>query len=164
MTAARDTGSGTALDALQTALAAEHAAVYGYGVAGAHLRGSAQAQARAAHDAHRAHRDQLSQLIHSRKGEPAGAAPAYSLPFPVASGAAARRLATRLEDGVAAAYADLVAAAGDQALRQLAARALQEAAVRAVRWRGRSLPFPGLTEVAATQPTPTPGDQRTGPS
>jgi Domain of unknown function (DUF4439) len=113
------------LDALQAALAAEHAAVYGYGAAGARLRGDAETQARAAYDAHRARRDQLTQLIRSRQGAPVAAAPAYALPFPVRTPAEATRLAA-----------------------QLAVRALQEAAVRAVSWRGTSVPFPGLSEVA----------------
>jgi hypothetical protein len=134
------------LDAVQAALAAEHAAIYGYGVAGARLRGDAQARARAAFDAHRARRDQLQALIRSRQGAPVAAAPAYALPFPVRTAADATRLATHLEESVAAVYADLVAA-GDGATRRLAAYALQEAAVRAVRWRGRSTPFPGLAEV-----------------
>jgi hypothetical protein len=135
------------LDALQAALAAEHAAVYGYGAAGARLRGDAETRARAAYDAHRARRDQLTQLIRSRQGAPVAAAPAYALPFPVRTPAEATRLAAHLEEAVAAVYADLVAA-GDRATRQLAVRALQEAAVRAVSWRGTSVPFPGLSEVA----------------
>ena len=133
------------ITALQAALAAEHAAIYGYGVLGARLTGREQQRARAAYDAHRARRDELAALVRDRREDPAAAAPAYELPFPVADRSAARRLAVRLEEGVAAAYADLVAA-GAGHIRELAALALQEVAVRAATWRGSSVPFPGITE------------------
>jgi hypothetical protein len=137
----------TALPAMQAALAAEHAAVYGYGVLGARLTGSAQRRARAAYDAHRARRDRLVTQVVAAKGRPVAAGPAYRLPFPVRGAAEATRLAAHLEAAVSAAYADLVAAA-DPALRQEAARALREAAVRRAAWAGTSVPFPGLSEVS----------------
>ncbi|EFL35231.1 predicted protein [Streptomyces viridochromogenes DSM 40736] len=61
------------------------------------------------------------------------------------------RLAAELEDRVAGVYSDLVRAAGGPR-RSLAAGALREAAVRAVRWRGESVAFPGLVERAGTAP------------
>jgi hypothetical protein len=133
------------ITALQAALAGEHAAVYAYGIVGAWLRGREQRRARSGYDAHRARRDELAALVRDRREDPVAAAPAYELPFPVASASAARRLATRLEEGVAATYADLVRASGGE-LRELAGRALQEVAVRAAIWRGASVPFPGLPE------------------
>ena len=75
------------------------------------------------------------------------AAAAYALPFAVPDAAAALRLAAELEDRVAGVYSDLVRAA-EGPLRQDAAAALREAAVRAVRWRGGSVAFPGLAERA----------------
>ena len=75
--------------------------------------------------------------------------PAYALPFPVPDSAAAVRLAAELEDRVAGVYSDLVRAPRD-GRRGTAAEALREAAVRAVRWRGESVAFPGLAERAAT--------------
>ncbi|NED21451.1 DUF4439 domain-containing protein, partial [Streptomyces sp. SID9913] len=47
------------LRALQAALAAEHAAVYGYGVVGGRIGKERAPQARSAYDAHRARRDTL---------------------------------------------------------------------------------------------------------
>ena len=137
----------TAVDALRRTLGAEHAAIYGYGVVGARLTGAGAAAALAAYDAHRARRDRLVALLARAGGEPVPAEPAYALPSPVTDAAAAVRLAGNLELGVAACYADLVAAGAD-ALRALAATALQEAAVRAASWRGRGVPFPGLPERA----------------
>ncbi|WP_236239717.1 ferritin-like domain-containing protein [Streptomyces sp. CC228A] len=133
------------LEAAQAALAAEHAAVYGYGVVGARLGGDRQAEAAAAHAAHRARRDALGRTVRDLGGTPAAAAAAYALPFPVADGDAAVRLAAELEERVAAVYADLVRASGGAARRD-AAGALREAAVRAVRWRGSGVAFPGLAE------------------
>jgi hypothetical protein len=78
-------------------------------------------------------------------GRPAASAPAYALPFPVPDAAAAVRLAAELEDRVAGVYSDLVRASSGP-LRREAASALREAAVRAVRWRGSGVAFPGLAE------------------
>ena len=55
---------------LQEVLAAEHAVVYGYGVAGAHLRGAARARAERGWTAHRAGRDALEQQLSDLVGHP----------------------------------------------------------------------------------------------
>jgi hypothetical protein len=144
------------LEAVQAALAAEHAAVYGYGVVGGRIREERRTEARAAYDAHRARRDTLSRTVRDLGGEPVAAAAAYALPFPVADSATAVRLAAELEDRVAGVYSDLVRAAEGER-RRTAAEALREAAVRAVRWRGESVAFPGLAERAGTPaPSATP--------
>ncbi|MET9224184.1 ferritin-like domain-containing protein [Streptomyces sp. NPDC088197] len=133
------------LDAAQAALAAEHAAVYGYGVVGGLVGGSRRPEARQAYDAHRARRDVLGRTVRDLGGVPVTAAAGYQLPFPVADAAAALRLAAYLEERVAGAYGDVVRSAiGD--IRRDAAGAMREAAVRAVRWRGGSVAFPGLAE------------------
>lgn len=137
------------LDALQATLAAEHAAVYGYGVVGGRIHEERRTEARAAYDAHRARRDALAREVRDRGGEPVAAAAGYALPFAVPDAAAALRLAADLEDRVAGVYSDLVRAAAD-GLRGTAAEGLREAAVRAVRWRGGSVAFPGLAERAGT--------------
>ncbi|WBO63498.1 ferritin-like domain-containing protein [Streptomyces camelliae] len=136
------------LTALQAALAAEHAAVYGYGVVGGRIAAARRSEARAAWDAHRARRDALVREVRDLGGEPVAADAAYALPFPVPDSAAAVRLAARLEERLAGVYADLVRAATG-ARRGSAAGALREAAVRAVRWSGESVTFPGLAERAA---------------
>lgn len=139
-------GSAT-VDALQEALAAEHAAVFGYGSLGAWLTGGALARAHEAYDAHRRRRDRLDQFIRRAGAEPQPAAPAYRLPFAVSSDGRARRLATDIEDGVADAYGWLVAAADrGSSLRIDAAGWLTEAALRAASWRRASRALPGLPE------------------
>ncbi|MGW7351217.1 ferritin-like domain-containing protein [Streptomyces sp. Z26] len=136
------------LAAVQAALAAEHAAVYGYGVVGGRVEDGRQDEARAAYDAHRARRDALWRSVRDLGDTPEPAAAAYALPFGVPDGPAAVRLAAELEDRVAAVYADLVRASGGDRRRE-AAGALREAAVRAARWRGGGVAFPGLTERSA---------------
>ncbi|WP_374985578.1 DUF4439 domain-containing protein [Streptomyces fradiae] len=135
----------SALEAVQAVLAAEHAAVYGYGVVGARVGAERREEAAAGLAAHRALRDAATRAVRDLGGEPGASAPAYALPFPVADADAAVRLAAVLEDRVAGAYADLVRAASGAARRDAAA-ALREAAVRAVRWRGGGVAFPGLAE------------------
>lgn len=136
------------LAAVQAALAAEHAAVYGYGVVGGRIREERRTEARTAYDAHRARRDALAREARDLGGRPVAADAAYALPFPVPDSAAAVRLAAELEERVAAVYSDLVRAT-EGTRRLAAAGALREAAVRAVRWRGESVAFPGLAERAA---------------
>ncbi len=134
-------------EATQAALAAEHAAVYGYGVVGGLVDEERVGEASEAHAAHRSRRDALERALRRLGAVPVAAAAAYELPFPVTDGSAARRLAARLESRLAGAYADLVAAtAGEE--RRSAASALREAAVRAARWGGDGVPFPGLPEYA----------------
>ncbi|MEU3431706.1 ferritin-like domain-containing protein [Streptomyces gardneri] len=135
----------SALDAAQAALAAEHAAVYGYGVVGGRIGTQRRAEATAAYEAHRARRDALRRTVRDLGGTPVAAAAAYELPFPVADAPGAVRLAAVLEDRVAGVYSDLVRS-GRGPLRSEAAAALREAAVRAVRWRGSDVTFPGLAE------------------
>jgi hypothetical protein len=129
--------------ALQSALAAEQAASYGYGIVGAHLTGTAFSVASADCVVHERARDALTRLITSFGATPQAAAAAYRLPIAVSSAADAARLAVDLEFEVVAAYIDLVAVA-DSALRTLAATNMQYACVRAARWGAKSRPFPGL--------------------
>lgn len=136
------------LTAVQAALAAEHAAVYGYGLLGGHLDGRRGDAARAAYDGHRARRDALARTVRDRGGRPVASDAAYALPFAVADSSSAVRLAAVLEDRIAGAYADLVRAT-EGARREEAAGALREAAVRSARWRGGNVAFPGLAERAA---------------
>ncbi|WP_395364075.1 ferritin-like domain-containing protein [Streptomyces sp. YH02] len=135
----------SALDATQAALAAEHAAVYGYGVVGGRIGTERRAEATAAYEAHRARRDALRRSVRDLGGTPVVAEAAYELPFRVADPAGAARLAAVLEDRVAGVYSDLVRATEGPRRREAAA-ALREAAVRAVRWRGSDVTFPGLAE------------------
>jgi hypothetical protein len=140
----------TELEALQAALAGEHAAVWARELAGGVLAatdpGAAEA-ARAAVAAHRARRDALAELLVRRGAEPVAARPAYGLPFPLADAAAAQRLAATVEDRLAAVYADLVAASTGQP-RAVGAAGLLAAATATIAAGGPAAAFPGLPERA----------------
>jgi len=167
--ARRPAAPAAAAGALQAALAAEHAAVYGYGVAGAHLSGAKQKAAARDWEIHQAARDTLAAMITALGAQPVAAAPAYRLPFPVHGRRAAVMLAAFLEDRVAAAYLGVVALS-EPRLRMFGARALESAALRAAGWRGRALAFPGLEAPAPSPPAPgasgpaTPGPSGPGPA
>ena len=133
----------TEIDALQGALAAENAAVYGYGVVGAMLGGTAQADARADWTAHQVARDNLVTMLTKLGATPVAASPAYQLPFAVTNAQSAQQLAIVLEDGVTRAYLGLVAV-NDPTIRAFAAQAMQSSAKRAVAWSGTTTAFPGM--------------------
>ena len=145
------TAPGT-IQALQTALTAEHAAVYGYGVAGAYLTGSAQATA-ATSDwlAHQVARDHLEAVLRSLGAQPAAAAVAYQLPVPVRNPSQAVALAVLLEERIATAYLGLVALS-NASIRDYGARQVQASALRAAAWRGDTVAFPGMTSAALARP------------
>ncbi|MGH3155220.1 MAG: ferritin-like domain-containing protein, partial [Streptosporangiaceae bacterium] len=130
--------------ALQEALAAQNAAIFGYGVAGAYMSGAQQSTATTFWNDHRSAGDTLAAMLRARGAPPAAAQASYKMPFAVHDRGQAVALALYLEDGVTAAYLGLVGAAGQASLRAFGAEAMQAAAVRATYWRGSALAFPGL--------------------
>ena len=155
---ADDTSSPGALDentenaALGEALAAEHAAVWGYGVVGGATADDMRQQAAVAEAAHRDVRDQVAALLAGREADVVDAEGGYALPFPVLSEVDAAALGAVLEDGTAAAWVRVLDQAAERSTRELAVGVLSAAEVRAVAWRvaaGQSpvtRPFPGLPE------------------
>jgi hypothetical protein len=137
------TSKNATVAALQAALAAEQAASYGYGVVGSHLTGSAFKTASANCVLHERNRDNLIKMITALGATPQPAAVAYQLPVTVRTAADAAKLAADLELSVVSGYLQLVAVT-DPALRQLAAKIMQSATVRAAHWGAPSRPFPGL--------------------
>jgi hypothetical protein len=129
--------------ALQAALAAENAAIFGYGVVGAHLSGSRKSAAEQDWTGHNKTRDTLTAMISALGATPVAAQPFYQLPFGVHDTPAATALAAYLEDGVTRAYLGLVAVSG-QKWRTFGALAMQDSAERAASWRGATQAFPGL--------------------
>ena len=135
--------SAPALAALQAALAAENAAVYGYGVIGAQLSGGLRARASDSLAEHQARCAALTQQIAAASATPAAAAPGYELPFQVTGQDSAVRLAVLLEQRLAAVYANGVQATAG-ALRAGAASALRQSALDTLGWSGSGSAFPGL--------------------
>jgi len=145
-------GSGPpTIRALQAALTAENTAVYGYGVAGAHLTGARRAAAVRYWVAHENARDTLTAMLTAQGGQPVAAAAAYALPFGVRSAPAAVSLAAVLEDRVAAVYLGLVALS-EPSLRAFGAAGVRTAALRAAAWRGSTLAFPGFEVTPPSSP------------
>jgi NAD(P)H-dependent FMN reductase len=131
------------VQALQAALAAEDAAIFGYGVAGAHLSGARKSAAEQDWTGHNKARDTLTALISALGAAPVAAQAYYQLPFAVHDAASAAKLAAYIEDGVTRAYLGLVAVS-DRRLRTFGALAMQSSAERAAFWRGTTEAFPGL--------------------
>ncbi len=134
----------SAVQALQAALAAEDAAIFGYGVAGAHLAGSRKSAAEQDWTGHNKARDSLTAMISALGTTPVAAQAFYRLPFAVHDASTATALAAYLEDGVTRAYLGLVAVSG-QRWRTFGALAMQDSARRAAFWRGATQAFPGLS-------------------
>ncbi|MCO7222074.1 DUF4439 domain-containing protein [Klenkia sp. PcliD-1-E] len=134
--------------ALQDVLAAEHAAVWGYGTVGAALAGEDRTPVTTAVEVHRDLRDRLAGLITDRGADPVPTRPAYQLPFPVLSATDAARLAVQLEDGTTAAWVWVLDQAADRGVRELAVASASAAETRAVPWRVRA----GVTPTTSATP------------
>ncbi|MGH3472289.1 MAG: ferritin-like domain-containing protein [Nocardioidaceae bacterium] len=137
-----------AVDSLQSCLAAEHAAVYGYGVLGGVLAVAAPGSANSrlavlSYQAHRRQRDSLTELIARLGATPVAAKPSYATPFRVNDVGSCRRLARLIEDRVTAPYGVAVASTTGQARRSWAV-AMSECAVRRGDWGGKPEALPGL--------------------
>jgi len=140
------------LTRLADALAAEHAAVFAYGLIGARLAGGDGTGAvRAAEEAHRSRRDALVLALTERSAPVPAAEASYQLPFEVTGPVAARRLAVLVEERVGAVWrAALPRLAGPD--RRPALDALVDTALRATGWRAAAgvepatVPFPGAPD------------------
>jgi hypothetical protein len=150
------------LGALNELLSAEHAAVYGYGLVGAHLTQSEESASTAAFVTHENRRDVIRRLILDRSGTPVSALPAYRPKKAVVNRTSALQLAVALEEDCAGACIAVLSMTDNQSLRRSAAGWLSDAAVRDELWRARlgprflvaAPPLPGLA--APVTPTATP--------
>jgi hypothetical protein len=136
----------TPTQALQAALAGEHAAVYLTGALGAQASKSRQPALYAAllnsYRAHRTLRDQLTVLISAHGAAPVAAEPAYAIPDNLATTAELNDAALQLERRIAKTYGQLIenTSGGD---RRWALVALNGGAVRQLEFRGTPEMFPG---------------------
>ena len=142
------TAAGSEVDLLTALVAAEHAAVYAYGVLGARLDLDLRERAQAADDAHRLRRDALAGLLRDRGAPVPASLPSYDVA--VATPDDAQALAVRVEEGLALRWRDLVGGTDDPALRRVAVSGLTETAVRAARWRRSSGPRPWTVPLPGT--------------
>lgn len=132
--------------ALQTALAAEHAAVFVYGVLGGQTSQSSQpelyAALQAAYASHRGHRDLLTAELRDLGADPVAAEPAYDVAGDPTTADAVRVRARDLEAGCASTYLFVVGSTTGR-LRRWAITALTGAAVRGLGFGGEPQPLPG---------------------
>ncbi len=141
----------TTLAALQTTLAAEHAAIYVYGALGAQTSQSTApglfTALSSAYAEHRGRRDLLVREITDLGGTPVASAVAYELSPDLGTVTGVTRAARDLERSCAATYAGLVAnTVGPR--RRWATGALTDAAVRVLAFRGTPEMLPGADEYA----------------
>jgi len=135
----------TPLEAQQATLAAEHAAVYLFGVFGAQASQSRQPELYArmldAFRVHRKRRDQLTVTIDRAGAKPVAAEVSYDLP---AMGTAPEldNAALQVERRIARTYGQLVEST-TAAERRWALVALDDSAVRQLEFRGTPEMFPG---------------------
>ena len=136
--------------ALQGALAAEHAAVWVYGVAGAFVSNALARRLDEAATAHQARRNATERMLIDAGVPPVPPEPGYLSPEPVTDAASALRLVITAETDTAAAWRSVVERSpADADVRGAALEALTAAAVRATRWRQTAgavlltVPFPG---------------------
>ena len=137
-------------DAWQAALASEQQAAFGYALLGPQLSGTPRHLAWHAGGAHQRSVDDTSAAMAAAGLTPTPPPADYPQLYPVSGPHAARALAARLEDECAAAWRYLYAVAASTsdpaatARRAEAQGALIASAVRATRWHGSSVPFPGI--------------------
>lgn len=133
--------------ALQRTLAAEHTAVYVFGVLGGRAAVLGASPLRpaltTAYDVHLARRNQVRGLVHAAGGTPVAAQPAYDLPRPLTTSAQITAEALRVERACVSTYAALVAATTG-ADRTWAVTTLSEGALSELTFGGPPLPLPGL--------------------
>jgi hypothetical protein len=137
----------TPVEALQKALAAEHAAVHLYGLLGAQSSKSRQpvlfARLTQTYVAHRQSRDRLTVLVSAKGADPVAAKVDYELPGSSSTAAQIEDVARTIERRVTRTYGELVANTAG-ADRRWAITALDASALREVGFGVRPSTFPGL--------------------
>lgn len=128
----------------QQTLAAEHAAIWGFGLVGA--TAPLAVPASAALDLHRGRRTRCADMVVALGGEPVASAPAYDIARP-STPRAARELAADLEEGCSVAYAALTGA-GQRRSRLQGAAWLRQTTVAIWRWSGDVPALPGLEDAS----------------
>lgn len=137
----------TPVQALQKALAAEHAAVHLYGLLGAQSSKSRQPtlfrELDGAYEAHRAARDRLTVLVSAKGTDPVAAKVDYEVPGPTSTPAQIEAAARTIERRVTRTYGELVANTSGTD-RRWAIAALDASALREVGFGATPTDFPGL--------------------
>jgi hypothetical protein len=155
-------GASAAITALQSILAAQHAAYFAYSMIGVRLTDPTQvSRVRDLQAEHRATRDDLMTQLSSVGAAPVAAQPSYTPPEKLTDAVAAQRWALALEEACSAGYRFLLVAAATGTgtvaaateigtLRKQALTGLSGSAQAARYWRALltpatpTVPFPGI--------------------
>lgn len=138
--------------ALFDALAAEHAAIYGYGMVSAHSLPTRNELVSQALDEHRDRREAAVALLEERSVKVPLPAAGYQLPMTVQTPTDAAKLAVRMEEDCAVAWRAVMEQSDSEQDRAFALTGVTQCAVMAARWRRvlRAWPvttaFPGGSE------------------
>jgi hypothetical protein len=141
----------TPVEALQAALAGEHAATYVYSTLGGRISTSDHPvlaeRLRAAYEVHRGRRDHLRSLVAATGATPEPPAAAYLVDADDRDARSLSRVAVTTEQRCAEVYGQLVAStSGDQ--RRWAIEALTDAALRGLDLGDSPSAYPGLPELS----------------
>ena len=126
---------GVPVESLQTALGAEHAAVWVLSLATAFVSPELAGAVAEGLTAHRARRDATERLLRDYGVRPAPAAPAYATPSPVVDQASAAVVLVTAESDLTESWRAVIERTDDAELRKIALDSLTDSAVRAARWR-----------------------------
>ncbi len=137
-----------AVKALQSALAAEQAAVWAYGLVAAYARDQAD-MITEARSGHLLRRDSTTARLIQGGATPPEPAAAYQVSVDVKDPASALKLAMDIETDAAAGWRIVIGSTDDAELRGFALTGLSDAAVRLAMWKQvagvkpTTVPFPG---------------------
>jgi len=137
-----------AVEAMQRALATEHAAVWVYGLVSAFLPGAFTAGVGEGADEHRDRRDVCERALAASRVEPVPAEAAYVPPHPVTDKASAATIVAAAEADATEAWRGVLERTDDATLRTVALGALIGSAARGTAWRAEA----GLNPAAVALP------------
>ena len=121
--------------ALFDALAAEHAAIYGYGLVSAHVMPDDNELVSVSLAQHRDRRESVLALMNDRSLKAPMPAAGYQLPMVVNNATNAAKLAVRMEGDCAVAWRAVLEQTDSDQDRSFGTKALTQCAVLAARWR-----------------------------
>lgn len=142
-----------AVPSLQTALDAEHAAVWIYSLVSAFLPSNFAAGANDGAAEHQTRRDSCVRMLSAAGATPHAPEPAYITPNPVTDGASAKSVVAAAESDATVAWQGVLNRTDDADLRRVALRAMLGSARRGTRWRQAANLSPTVVALPGLQPS-----------
>ncbi|HKS48531.1 MAG TPA: ferritin-like domain-containing protein [Amycolatopsis sp.] len=142
-----------AIEPLQKALAAEHAAVWVYSLVSAFLPSNFDIGVSDGSAEHQGRRDVCVRMLTAAGATPDAPEPAYLTPKPVTDAASAKTVVAAAEADAAAAWRGVLERTDDAGLRLIALRALLGSARRGTRWRQAAGESPAAVAMPGAQPS-----------